>query len=238
MPTPAYTIVCTKKALVAPGVYELRFTRPEGMTFKAGQFVLFDVPLVEDRTNIQARAYSIASAPGETELLFGVKLKEGGRASMWIEQVIQEGTPVRIQGPFGLFLVKETDPACIFIATGAGVAPFRSQLIDLLEEKKDTRPMHVLFGVRHPQDFFWLQDFMSLARAYPNFVFHPVLSGDDESWTGLRGHVQQHLPSINAAHPDAGIYICGAPEMVKDVKETCLTDFGIPKIRLHAEGYI
>ncbi len=238
MPTPAYTIICTKKTLVAPGVYELRFTRPEGMSFKAGQFVLFDVPLAEDPTDIQTRAFSIASAPDEKDLLFCVKLKDGGRASTWIELMVQEKSSIRIQGPFGLFLLKETDPAFIFIATGAGIAPFRSQLLWMLEERKDTRPMHLLFGVRHTQDFFWLKDFQSLALSYQNFFFHPVLSGDDVSWTGLRGRVQKHLPRLNIAHPDAGIYICGAPEMVKDVKETCLTDFGIPKIRLHAEGYI
>ena len=238
MPTPAYTITCTKKLLIAPGVYELRFTKPEGMTFKAGQFVLFDVPLAEDPADIQTRAYSIASSPSENDLLFGVKLKAGGRASTWIEIILQEGASVRMQGPFGLFLLREPDPAHVFVATGAGIAPFRSQLKCMLEEKKDTRPMHLLFGVRHPEDFFWLEDFEFLQNMHPNFVFHPVLSGDDESWTGLRGRVQMHLPRILKDHPEAGIYICGAPEMVKDVKETCLTDFEIPKVRLHAEGYI
>lgn len=238
MPTPAYTLTCTKKALIAPGVYELRFTRPPVLTFKAGQFLLFDVPLAEDPADIQTRAFSIASAPAEKDLLFCVKLKPGGRASTWVEILLQEGSSIRVQGPFGLFLLKATDPAHIFIATGAGVAPFRSQLLSMLEEKKDTRPMHLFFGVRHPQDFFWFQEFESLAKKHSNFIFHPVLSGTDESWTGLRGHVQDHLPELLASHTEAGMYICGAPEMVKDVKETCLTKFGIPKIRLHAEGYI
>lgn len=238
MPTPSYTVTCTKKSLVAPNVYEIRFTRPEGMSFKAGQFVLFDVPLAENPADIQTRAYSIASAPAEKDLLFCVKLKKGGRASTWIEHIVQEGSTVRVQGPFGLFLVKEAEPAYIFIATGAGIAPFRSQLMDMLQEKKDTRPMHLLFGVRNPEDFFWLEDFEFLQNMFPNFVFHPVLSGDDAVWTGLRGRVQMHLPRILTAHPDAGIYICGAPEMVKDVKETCLMEFDIPKVRLHAEGYI
>ncbi len=238
MPTPAYTITCTKKLLIAPGVYELRFTRPEGLTFKAGQFVLFDVPLAEDPTDIQTRAYSIASSPLEKDLLFCVKLKQGGRASTWIEIILQEGASVRIQGPFGLFLLKEADPAHVFVATGAGIAPFRSQLTWMLEGKKDTRPMHLLFGVRNPEDFFWLEDFEFLANMHKNFTFYPVLSGTEESWTGLRGRVQQHLPRILSAHPESGIYICGAPEMVKDVKDTCLIDFEIPKVRLHAEGYI
>ncbi len=238
MPTPSYAIVCSKKALIAPGVYELRFARPEGMTFKAGQFVLFDVPLAQDQTDIQTRAYSIASAPSEKDLIFCVKLKPGGRASVWIETILQEGMSVRMQGPFGLFLLKESDPAYVFVATGAGIAPFRSQITSLLRERNDTRPMRLLFGVRNPEDFFWMEDFEMLAKTFKNFVLHPVLSGANVTWTGLRGRVQRHLPSILTSHPEAGIYICGAPEMVKDVKETCLTEYDIPKTRLHAEGYI
>jgi len=238
MPTPSYQVTCTKKALIAPGVYELHFSRPEGMTFKAGQFVLFDVPLAEDPADIQTRAYSIASSPSEKDLLFCVKLKAAGRASLWIEILLQQGSTIRMQGPFGLFLLKDSDPAHVCVATGAGVAPFRSQIKWRLEDMKDTRPMILLFGVRNPEDFFWLEDFEFLANTHENFVFYPVLTGTEESWKGLRGRVQQHLPRILAAHPEAGIYICGAPEMVKDVKETCLNDFEIPKIRLHAEGYI
>ncbi len=236
MATPAYTVTCTKKALIAPGVYEVRFSKPEGFSFKAGQFVLFDVALKDNPADIQTRAYSLASSPAESDLVFVVKLKSGGRGSVWIEELLSVGSTVRMQGPFGLFLLKEAEPAYVLVATGAGIAPFRSQAKWLLEEKGDTRPLTVLFGVREPADFFWLDTFEDLAKRFPHFTFMPTLSGTDSSWTGLRGRVLAHLPS--ALTSGSGVYICGAPEMVKDVKDACLGALGLSKIQVHAEGYI
>lgn len=240
MPTPSHILTCTGKSLIAPGVYELVFTRPEGLTFKAGQFLLFDVPLKSNPADIQPRAFSIASTPREKDLLFVVKLKAGGRASTWIEHQLQTGTSVRIQGPFGFFTLKDAaaESELIFAATGAGIAPFRSQLLSALDDTGDKRPMHLLFGVRSREDFFWLRDFEGLASRHAHFCFHPILSGKDDAWKGLRGRIQMHLPSVTGALTKPGIYICGAPEMVKDVKDACLTTLGIPKAQVHAEGYI
>lgn len=236
MSIPSYIVTCIKKQLIAPGVYELRFTKPENFSFKAGQFVLFDVPLKDHPSDIQTRAYSLASSPQEKELLFVIKLKAGGRGSIWIEEEIDRGSKIRIQGPFGLFLLQEENTSTVLVATGAGIAPFRSQAKWLLEEKGDNRPLTVLFGVRHQNDFFWVEEFESLAARFSHFTFLPTLSGEDQSWTGLRGRVQTHLAPFTKE--GTGIYICGAPEMVKDVKETCLGALGLQKSQVHAEGYI
>ncbi|MBI3619465.1 hypothetical protein HY213_05540, partial [Candidatus Peregrinibacteria bacterium] len=59
MPLPVHTIRCLSLRVIAPDVYEVVFTKPEGFSFRAGQFVLFDVPLIENRDDIQTRAFSI-----------------------------------------------------------------------------------------------------------------------------------------------------------------------------------
>ncbi len=239
MATQSFVLTCLEKILVAPGVYQLTFRKPEDFVFKAGQFVLFDVPLAERPHDIQPRAYSIASAPNEEELLFVVKLKEGGRASLWVEQVLNADSTVRIQGPFGLFTLKPEEKSCIFIATGAGNAPFRSQITQALLYDHDMRPLFFLFGVREEIDLFWHDHFLALQKKFPNFQYLPTLSGVDVgSWKGLRGRVQMHLPSVVQRAPNSGIYICGAPDMVKETKELCINQLQIPKAKVHAEGYI
>lgn len=237
MPTPRYTIICTKKELIAPNVYELRFTKPSDMQFKAGQFLLFDAPLVENPADTQPRAFSIASTPAETDLLFCIKLKEGGRASRWIVEVVNVGTEVSVQGPLGLFTLRENDHELFFVATGAGIAPFRSQIKHALEQG-DKRPMHLVFGVRQEEDFFWVHELKALADTHDNFRLHCTLSGPSEKWKGLKGRVQTVLPSILKEREKSSIYICGAPEMVNDVKKECLEKLKIPKAQIHAEGYI
>jgi len=44
-PHRSFTGTCLQKTLLAPSVYELRCEKPTDFSFKAGQFVLFDVPL-------------------------------------------------------------------------------------------------------------------------------------------------------------------------------------------------
>lgn len=237
MPTPRHTITCTKKELIAPIVYELRFTKPKEFEFKAGQFLLFDVPLPGNKADIQPRAFSIASAPNEDELIFCVKLKEGGRASRWIVEEMKEGTVVEAVGPLGLFTVREDEHDLFFLATGAGLAPFRSQIKHALESG-DTRPMHLVFGVRKEEDFFWIHELKELADTYENFSLHCTLSGPSDKWKGLKGRVQTVLPRIITKNDGSSIYICGAPEMVNDVKKFCLEELTIPKAHVHAEGYI
>ncbi|TSC99703.1 MAG: phenol hydroxylase [Candidatus Peregrinibacteria bacterium Greene1014_49] len=102
MPVPSFTTTCLGNRIIARDVYEFLLQKPEGFSYKAGQFVLFDVPLMENPADIQTRAFSIASAPQEKELLFVAKMKEGGRASRWIAEALNAGSSVRLQGPFGV----------------------------------------------------------------------------------------------------------------------------------------
>ena len=237
MVTPSYSVRCTKKELIAPNVYELRLEKPSGLFFKPGQFLLFDVPLVKNSTDIQPRACSIASTPDEPELLFVVKLKQGGRMSEWISETLSVGSLVTMKGPFGLFLLRENEHDMLFAATGAGIAPFRSQILHALQGG-DKRAMHLFFGVRSTEDLFWNSAFESLQQRYSNFHLHYCLSGNDPKWTGERGRIQNFLPAMIRNRESTDLYVCGAPEMVTDIKKTALDTWGIPKTNVHAEGYI
>lgn len=238
MPVPSFHIRCLRNERIARGVYEFTFEKPEGFTFKGGQFVLFDVALKDDPANIQTRAFSIASAPHEDELLFVAKMKEGGRASVWIEEMLKPGDEVRIQGPFGNFVLDtQTEKDYLFIATSTGVAPFRSQMLEALH-RGDARRMDLILGVRDEDELFWIDTFRDLAKEHGNVFFHPALSGTAEGWTGHRGRVQTLAPLIIDDFSRVSVYVCGSPAMTKDLKQICLEQWGMDKSDLHVEGYI
>lgn len=238
MPIPRHDIVCTEKKLIAKDTYQLRFTRPEHWTFKTGQFVLLDVPLLADPTDIQTRAYSIGSEPGETDILLAVKLKAGGRSSMWMEQAVSEGTRVTMQGPFGNFTLPQVShKPYVFLATGAGVAPFRAQIRELLA-RDETHAIDLVFGVRDESELFWMEEFTELSRTHERFSFHPTLTRGGESWTGHRGRVQTLIPHVAPDIAGRIVYACGNPEMTKEVKPLALEQWGVPKQDLHIEGFI
>jgi NAD(P)H-flavin reductase len=238
MPVPSHIVSCTKNVLIAREIYDFRFTRPKEMTFKPGQFVLFDVGLIENPADIQTRALSIASHPSEDELIFVAKMKEGGRASRWIMEKLQVGDTVRMQGPFGNFLLDQTTPKeYLFIATSTGVAPFRSQIMDMLR-RGDTRRIDLVYGVRSEEDVFWKDELTALTQKYDNFFLHIALSKPSDSWKGHVGRVQTLVPMIVKDFSNKCVYVCGSPDMTKELKQTCLEQWGIQKGDLHVEGYI
>jgi CDP-4-dehydro-6-deoxyglucose reductase, E3 len=238
MPVPSYQLRCTANTKLANGIYEFHFEKPAEFTFKAGQFVLFDVALVDNPADIQTRALSIASAPDEPELIFVNKQKEGGRASTWIEKVLEPGVIVRTQGPFGNFRIDEmSEKPFLFIATSTGVAPFRSQMLDMLS-KGNTKKMDLVFGVRSEEDLFWKTEFESIAQQYPNVFVHFPLSNPSNEWKGHKGRVQTLVPLIVPDITERQIYICGSPDMTKELKQLCLEEWHVEKKDLHVEGYI
>ncbi|MFA7681825.1 MAG: FAD-binding oxidoreductase [Candidatus Peribacteraceae bacterium] len=237
MATPRCPITCTYNEPIAPNVHILRFTKPEDFTFIPGQFVLFFIPDVADPKVVQPRAYSIASAPEEEDLLFVVRIKPNGHAGKWFSTVLKEGTTVEMQGPMGNFLIDpQNTKDILIIATGVGISPFRSQIRSALSSG-DTRRIDLIWCTYNEKDIFWDDDFKSLEKQYPNFFFHMMLSEPSAEWKGPTGRVQKLIPTIEHLN-EKQIYICGNPAMTSDVKRLCLEEWGFAKEDVHIEGYI
>ncbi len=238
MAIPTHATACTRKKQLTRDVWEFSFTKPENFTFKPGQFILFDVPHPDNASDIQTRAYSIASTPDEEELLFVVKMLEGGRASRWFVEKIQEGSGATFKGPFGNFVLDPApDKDVLFIATSSGVAPFRSQILGAIA-RGDTRRMDLIYGVRSEEDLFWAEELQKISQTHEPFFLHVTLSQPSPSWTGHKGRVQSMVPHVKKEFANTLLYACGSPVMTKEIKDLALTQWGFDKKALHIEGYI
>src|SRR5689334_6297358 len=78
------------------------------------------------------RAYSIASSPGINGrfALCLNRVQEGFMSNFLCD--MKEGDEISCQGPFGDFILRPPMRDTLFIATGTGIAPFRSMLHWLL----------------------------------------------------------------------------------------------------------
>lgn len=237
MPIPKYTVECISNEVIANKVHEIRMTKPDGFVFKAGQFVMFDVPLVDNPEDTQVRAYSIASTPDEEQLLFVIKLMENGRMSNWVEQKLVPGSTLEMQGPLGVFGIKDTGKESLFVCTSTGNAPFRSMILDALQNG-NSRRMDMIFGVRSEEDLFWVDEFKALAQEYENFYFHPSVTQPGPDWKGHRGRVQTLFRSVCCNLAERTLYACGNPAMTTEVKEICRGEHNMDKADVHIEGYI
>lgn len=237
MPTPKHTVTCTRKELIAENIYEIAFQKPEGFSFTAGQFVLFDVPLVDNAEDIQPRAYSIGSSPDDEELLFAIKLVPDGRMSNFIVQSLEEGTELTMQGPMGNFLLdRDTKKDYVFMCTATGIAPFRSYLRAYLEEETD-RKIDLFFGLLNEKELFWEDELNEFQNQYPHFHYY-ICAAAPESQETFKGFVQDQAQSIITDFSNKQVYLCGSPLMTKSVKEKAITEWGVPKEDIHMEGFI
>ena len=162
------------------------------------------------------RAYSIASpSSGNGRFAFCLNQVQDGFMSNHLCD-LAEGDEITFQGPFGSFILRPPMLDTIFIATGTGIAPFRSMLHWLLADKTrhEGRQVWLLFGSRYEQDIYYREEFEGLGQEHSNFHFLPTLSRGGPEWNGLRGYVQEHVPGIVAARSDMHAYICGLDKMV------------------------
>ncbi|HXC00423.1 MAG TPA: FAD-dependent oxidoreductase [Terriglobales bacterium] len=184
------------------------------------------------------RAYSIASAPSDNgRVSFCLNRVQDGFMSNYLCD-LGEGGEISFQGPFGDFILRPPLRDTVFIATGTGIAPFRSMLHWLLAESDRHREHQfwLLVGARTEQDIYYHEEFERLAAEHLNFHFLPTLSRASGEWEGLRGYVQQHLGEIVGMRSDMHAYICGLDKMVKANREL-LKNLGWDRTSIRYEKY-
>lgn len=204
---------------------------PNLLNFDAGQYVSIQVDPQGDR-----RSYSICSEPSKThafELL--IDMAPHGLGVTYLDQ-LQFGQEISALAPMGRFYIEENmiNQPLVFVATGSGVAPFRSMILDQLQ-KQSKVPMTLYFGLRHEEDLFWQDEWQRLQTQFPNFVFHPVLSQPKQEWPLCRGRVTNCL-AVHELDKTAHYLLCGNDQMIKDVSAQ-LQQSGIQLTQIHHEKF-
>lgn len=199
--------------------FEFRAEGVERFDFQAGQFISI-VASKPDGREI-TRAYSIASPPrGHSSFdLCLNRVQDGFMSNLLCD--LPDGAQVGWHGPHGLFTLRQPLRDSIFVATGTGVAPFRSMLQWLLADpqRHQDRRFWLVYGTRHPQTIYYREEFEALARSHPNFRYLVTLSRGGEEWKGLRGYVQEHVRPLAEGRQDLHAYICGLNLMVSSVRQ-------------------
>ena len=247
--------------------FEFVLEERESFPFISGQFIS---AVAEDANGKQqTRAYSIASAARENRLDLCVNRVEGGFFSNHLADLtdLPPGGSIRVHGPHGHFIMRSPITDSIFVATGTGIAPMRAFAQWLFPEtgpdagmdRSEGKHVWLVYGTRHESELYYREEFEALAARKPNFHYLATLSRADESWTGLRGYVQDHVAkiveeratrlgqSLPAPAQDASLlpselrfdiyaYICGLNNMVAGVREK-LAGYGWHRKQIVFERY-
>jgi CDP-4-dehydro-6-deoxyglucose reductase len=190
----------------------------ENLTFKAGQFVVMDLPIGEKRLQ-RWRSYSIANPPKENGkvLEFCIVRLENGAAGTYFFEEVEIGTKIKFKAPDGNFCLPEKiDHDIVMVCTGTGVAPFRSMLWDIHINKIPHQKIHLIFGTRTESSILYRDEFIELQKLLPNFKYDIALSREEVENT-FHGYVHQiYLDQYKDLNDQTKFYLCGWSKMIDD----------------------
>lgn len=244
-----YTLQLLKKKEIVKDVYALYFKKPEGFTFKAGQFLELNLP------GLKPYYFSIASAPYEEDIMLATRWRKESIFKQALIQIdiFQKGE-LNVKGPYGNFtLHQETDVPAIFLAGGIGITPFLS-IVKQSAENQLPQNQHLFYINKTTQDALFynkaqaekltsqqeaeimhktlelvkknepfMLELYELRIKNPNFNFIPFMP------------LPTHIERI-ADYKKAKYYLCGSPRSIEGFKKL-LESINIPKEQIKTEDF-
>lgn len=208
--------------------------------FAPGQFLSLIVPGNSKSGKLAKRCYSFALAP-EMATQAGyeicVKLVNEGRGSAYLRD-LRVGDRFKILAPYGHFKLQmkpEIGPKNLcLIATGTGIAPFRSMLSQLERVILSGKKVRLIVGVRSEDEVIFSKEFQ---RA--GIDVHYCVSQPGPNWAGRKGRVTDILEDLRnlISFSSTDFYLCGNGNMVSDVSKMLIDNYGVSTESVISENF-
>lgn len=211
-------------------VYQLRFhIEGEVMPFIPGQYI----SLIIDQTT--RRQYSICSAPQESP--FFELVVDTAPMGVGSRYILDRKVGDTVQGlfPLGNFQLQQNILSKVFIATGTGIAPFRS-MIASETVRNHTEDITLFWGLRRETDIYWKDWLEQQEKTDTHFISVLTLSRPDAFWKGAVGHVTEQLQYRLTGFAGTDFYLCGNRSMIQEVT-AMLQEQHVPSERIKTDAF-
>ena len=208
-----------------PDVKTFRVNAPEGgklFEHMPGQCAMLCVP------GISEAMFSITSSPTNKEYQ-EFSIKKCGELTSYLHD-LQVGDEITVRGPYGNHFPVETElkgKNLLFIAGGIGLAPLRSVINYVLDNRANYGTVDILYGSRSMDDLVKLEEIQTEWSVAEGVNVHLTIDREQEGWDGHVGFVPSYLKELNFA-TDKTVLVCGPPLMImfvlQGLKELGFTD--------------
>jgi sulfhydrogenase subunit gamma (sulfur reductase) len=231
-----------KEALEAPSIYqptpahildvrpmtklEKLFTieLPDGLSLghRPGQFVEVSV------LGVGEAPISISSSPSRSNSSFELCVRKAGDLTTTLHG-LEAGDTIGIRGPFGRGFPIECfrGKDILFAPGGLGLAPLRSLINQVLDERGNFGRVIVLYGARNPSELLFTDE-LAEWDARDDVELHLTVDSPDEKWTGNVGVITTLFPKVQIHARNTVAVTCGPPVMYRFVLVELLGK-GIPE---------
>lgn len=211
--------------------YSFEVKNVEGFRFIPGQYI--DL-VFNNGGKPERRSYSIASNPKEGIITLVIKnIKQGLTGS--VLNNLKNGDFITFFGPYGSLNVSDWENnSYLLIASGSGVAPFRSMLYDIENDiNSQNSEINLLVTGASMQDIPFLDEFLETANKNPNFKTH-IYCQDESIEKGGEYHNivfdRKLLEILEVSKPDK-VLISSNPGLVQRTRNL-LVEFGFSNTKI------
>ena len=159
--------------------------------------------------------FSITSSPTNREYQeFSIK-----RCGVLTEHLhsLQVGDEILVRGPYGNNFPVEEDlkgKNLLFIAGGIALAPLRSVINYVLDNRDNYGEIDILYGSRSADDLVQRKEIEEVWSKIPGVNVHLTIDREQEGWDGHVGFVPSYLKEL-AFDTNRTAILCGPPIMIK-----------------------
>ncbi|MEG0229195.1 MAG: FAD/NAD(P)-binding protein [Oscillospiraceae bacterium] len=211
-----------------PDVKTFRVNSPQGgkcFEHIPGQCAMLSIPGVGEAM------FSITSSPTNTQFM-EFSIKKCGCLTDWLHQM-DVGQQITIRGPYGNGFPVETDlkgKNLLFIAGGIGIAPLRSVINYVIDNRKNYGSVDVVYGARSAEDLVDLEEMQSTWSKIDGVNVHLTIDREQENWDGNVAFVPTYVKELGFS-TDKTVLVCGPPIMIKFVLAS-LGELGFEKTQI------
>lgn len=206
-------------------LYEIRLKDGESLDHEPGQFV--EVSMF----GAGEAPISICSSPTNQDS-FELCIRKVGRMTTALHH-LHPGDEVGIRGPYGVGfpvnLFKGRD--LLIIAGGLGIAPLRSLINYVLDERRDFGKVDILLGCKAPESMLFGGEVKGWAERM-DINFCCTVDQSAPEWAGNVGLITSLIPGVNINPENTYAVVCGPPEMYSYVI-TELMKKGVKESRIY-----
>jgi len=202
-------------------IFKLNWEGIEKFNFKAGQFInLSDDNFKDEEGKIIKRPYSIANSPLEKKYL-ELCIAKGQKFSKHLFEKIKKGDILNVEGPFGIFFLKETnikdtESKLVFIAGGTGIAPLISMIRTLIKQEYNEE-INLFYSIRNSEDYAYKEELENISKQNKKFKLIMTCTRTCNEWKGKTGRITTFIE--DHIKKNWITYICGPKKMAEDISK-------------------
>ena len=177
-------------------------------SFEAGQFCFLSV------LGVGEAPFCISSSPTRRDHL-ECSIREVGSLTRALRR-LGAGDEIGFRGPYGNSFPLDflEGKNLVFVGGGIGLAPLRSLIWNVIDNRERYGQIDIIYGARSPADLCFRYDLEAWEAAEAVNLLATVDRGD-ESWSGRVGLVPVVLEEAAPAPDNAVAIVCGPPVMIR-----------------------